>query len=167
MRYFYDLEFNQYAEDRCIELISIGIVAEDGREYYAVNQGLNVGSLLANQWLKENVWPQIQNAGSDVLKSLSQMSNEIPEFIGGTTREENELWAYYGAYDHVVMCRELWGSMNDLPVNIPMWTHELMQLWELAGKPSKPATSSYEHNALVDARWNKLLYDECKRTLSG
>src|SRR4051812_11038169 len=34
MKYFYDTEFLE--DGQTIELISIGIVAEDGREYYAV-----------------------------------------------------------------------------------------------------------------------------------
>ena len=38
MRYFYDTEFLEDGET--IDLISIGIVAEDGREYYAVTDML-------------------------------------------------------------------------------------------------------------------------------
>ena len=35
MRYFYDTEFIE--DGSTIELVSIGIVAEDGREFYAVS----------------------------------------------------------------------------------------------------------------------------------
>ena len=35
MRYFYDCEFIE--DGRTIDLVSIGVVAEDGREYYAVS----------------------------------------------------------------------------------------------------------------------------------
>ena len=35
MRYFYDTEFIE--NGRTIELISIGVVAEDGREFYAIS----------------------------------------------------------------------------------------------------------------------------------
>ena len=35
MRYFYDTEFID--NGRIIDLISIGVVAEDGREFYAVS----------------------------------------------------------------------------------------------------------------------------------
>lgn len=35
MRYFFDTEF--YEDGKTIDLVSIGIVAEDGRELYAVN----------------------------------------------------------------------------------------------------------------------------------
>lgn len=36
MKYFFDTEFHE--DGRTIDLISIGIVAEDGREYYAINR---------------------------------------------------------------------------------------------------------------------------------
>lgn len=35
MRYFYDCEFIE--DGRTIELVSIGVVCEDGREFYAVS----------------------------------------------------------------------------------------------------------------------------------
>lgn len=39
MKYFFDIEFLE--DGRTIELISIGIVAEDGSEYYTVKYGLS------------------------------------------------------------------------------------------------------------------------------
>ena len=45
MRYFYDTEFLEDGET--IDLISIGIVAEDGREYYAVNLNADWPDMLA------------------------------------------------------------------------------------------------------------------------
>ena len=43
MKIFYDTEFIE--NGRTIELISIGMVAEDGRELYLVNQGIETGQL--------------------------------------------------------------------------------------------------------------------------
>lgn len=51
MKYFLDTEFIE--DGRTIDLISIGIVAEDGREYYAINSEFN--SSKASDWVKENV----------------------------------------------------------------------------------------------------------------
>lgn len=79
--------------------------------------------------------------------------------------DKHELWAYYGAYDHVALC-QLWGTMMQLPDGMPMFTRELMQLWEQAGRPEKPAQKG-EHNALQDARWNKSLFEVCTRELRG
>ena len=51
MRFFYDTEFIE--DGATIELVSIGIVAEDGREYYAVSTDADHSR--ANAWVKENV----------------------------------------------------------------------------------------------------------------
>ena len=49
MKYFLDTEFIE--DGKTIDLISIGIVAEDGREYYAINSECDFPK--ANDWIKE------------------------------------------------------------------------------------------------------------------
>lgn len=51
MKYFLDTEFIE--DGRTIDLISIGIVAEDGREYFAINRDCDFSK--ANQWVQDNV----------------------------------------------------------------------------------------------------------------
>jgi 3' exoribonuclease, RNase T-like len=168
--YFYDTEFHE--DGRTVDLISIGIVAQDGREYYAVNRDMDVKRIRRNPWLMENVVPHLPHGHGDrrnhiprrwlfdyddpQVKPRARIADEVAEFIIG----EAELWAYYGAYDHVALA-QLWGPMIDLPANVPMFTHELMQLWEESGKPEKPAQVG-GHDALVDARWNAALYAACR-----
>lgn len=60
MKYFIDTEFIEgfkkplFGKKRhFIELISIGIVSEDHRQYYAINKDYNFNN--ANAWVKENV----------------------------------------------------------------------------------------------------------------
>lgn len=48
VRYFYDTEFIE--DGQTIELVSIGIVAEDGREYYAVSTDFDPAR--ANPWVR-------------------------------------------------------------------------------------------------------------------
>lgn len=55
MRYFIDSEFIDDGET--IDLISIGIVADDGREYYAQSSQFNVHG--ANAWIWQNVFPHL------------------------------------------------------------------------------------------------------------
>ena len=50
-KYFYDTEFIE--DGKTIDLISIGIVCEDGREYYA--QSVEFDESKASEWVKENV----------------------------------------------------------------------------------------------------------------
>lgn len=66
MKYFYDTEFFErmvtpwFGKKRHqIDLISIGIVSEDGREYYAVSNEFDLDGAWKNEWLRENVLLQI------------------------------------------------------------------------------------------------------------
>lgn len=180
MRYFYDCEFLE--DGRTVDLISIGIVAEDGREYYAVNEG---GTALwrrvrRHPWLMENVVPHLPKAYGDArnhmpglwlfnyadpaVKHLSTIATEVEVFIrgGGDSRDEHELWAYYGAYDHVALC-QLWGTMMDLPGCVPMWTHDLMQALDTRDYRGVDLAAMVpqenEHRAIDDARWNQRVYN--------
>lgn len=161
--YCYDTEFVD--DGKTIELISIGIVCEDGREYYAVNSDMNVPKAHSSLWLMKNVWPHLPlvgyNAGrtdgaldmsSTLLKPKRCIANEVREFLLADG-SDIELWAYYAAYDHVALA-QLWGPMMRLPEGIPMWTHDLMQLIEPLSGFEKPAQSGDEHHALADARWD-------------
>ena len=67
--------------------------------------------------------------------------------------EEIELWAWFGAYDHVALC-QLWGAMPALPRPIPRFTRELRQRWDDLGQPALPPKPTGTHDALVDARYN-------------
>ena len=51
MKFFYDTEFIE--DGKTIDLISIAIVAEDGREYYAISKEFKARR--ASFWVKENV----------------------------------------------------------------------------------------------------------------
>lgn len=179
--YCYDTEFLE--DGNTIELISIGIVCGDGREYYAVNADMPVDRIVEHKWLKENVWPHLPiqwngdhptvylDTKSALVKPKWVIANEVRDFLVGDVKpmgkrdgvpfyaseELPELWAYFGAYDHVALA-QLWGTMMQFPDLIPMWTHELMQLIESLPKFEKPVQDGDEHNALADARWNyKLL----------
>ncbi len=55
MRYWMDSEFIE--DGKTIDLISIGIVAEDGRELYA--QSVEFNPYNASSWVKENIFPYL------------------------------------------------------------------------------------------------------------
>lgn len=166
--YCYDTEFLENGET--IELISIGIVCDDGREYYAVNSDMPWQRILDDQWMQENVLPHIPCRGEKrngivfrtldrtetVVKPKWVIANEVREFILKSPRTGDTpfLWAYYSAYDHVALA-QLFGKMINLPDGIPMFTHELKQLMEtMPGNWKPPTQDEDEHHALADARWN-------------
>lgn len=158
-RYFYDTEFIE--DGNIIDLISIGIVADDGRTYYAANSDLDMAKLIAHPWLNRYILPHLPTTDPEVhpsVKLLQSMfnletpvvldpnvtevkprwviANEIRDFLLAPIAKHPdakiELWADYGAYDHVALC-QLWGTMTELPAGIPMWTHDLQQEIERHG----------------------------------
>lgn len=159
MRYFYDTEFIE--DGATIELVSIGIVAEDGREYYAVSTDFD--SARANPWVRENVLDKLPNPGAAEWKSLQRIRDEVYAFLTADG-ERPELWAWVGAYDHVVFA-QLWGDMTKLPKDLPRYTRELRQYWDMAGRPSLPRIPKNNHDALVDARHNLLKFKACADAL--
>jgi hypothetical protein len=149
MKYWFDTEF---IERPCtIDLISIGIVAEDGREFYAENADVDWSK--ASQWVLDNVRPHL-TGGIDLLHK-DQIGNHIRAFVGD---DKPEFWGYYADYDWVVFCW-LFGSMIDLPEGWPMYCRDIKQWADTLGNPKLPPQTNTEHHALADARWTKLAWD--------
>ena len=170
MQYFIDTEFNEHPNT--IELISIGIVSADGREYYAISSEYDVTN--CDEWVIDNVIvpmfeetvPNDRRAFIGLTdfqktygKTIRSMRQEILEFLNFPTFDNStpEFWAYYAAYDWVVFCW-IFGKMIDLPEGMPMYCNDLMQLFSTMPDKAKLAAPEGEHNALVDARWNRDFY---------
>ena len=82
----------------------------------------------------------------------------VLEFVDKHSRGiKPELWGYYADYDWVALC-QLYGTMMDLPEGWPKFCLDLKQLSVDVGSPQHPPDPEGEHNALVDARWNRDLY---------
>lgn len=178
MRVWYDWEFLE--DGRTIDPISIGMVAEDGREYYAVFQNIMSGPLYSricrHSWLMENVvrqlplvpnsykLPTFRYAGSyridrmnPAVKTKPIIRSEIRQFLAAAV--PTELWGYYAAYDHVCLA-QLFGPMVDCPDAMPMVTFDIVQLCATLGRSesSLPKDPQNVHNALADARWHRDAY---------
>jgi 3' exoribonuclease, RNase T-like len=258
--FFYDTEFLEGKQKESfpmslfrketkptIDLISIGIVSEDGREYYAISKDFNLkeawnrndlvtdilhGGMMNDYWIRDNVLSKIYNElanfhingymkehfgypiqDSRILtfsygnlkwliskygKTNKEIAVEVKEFTGVIARDKFdnsfvtgdkvELYGYYSAYDHTVLCW-LFGKMIDRPHGFPMFTRDLKQEFDVkqkyidyivkndyqlsvlnkAGKtynslkeyPGYPKETN-AHNALADAKWNKELYNFLK-----
>ena len=104
MRYFYDCEFIE--DGRTIDLVSIGVAAEDGREFYAISSGIRPGpggSVGAPQRAAE--------APVDGIERMAQperIRDDLYAFLVPRPTVVPELWAWVAAYDHVALC-QLWG----------------------------------------------------------
>jgi len=151
VKYFIDTEFIEYP---CtIDLISIGIKCEDGRTFYAISTDFD--SSKASDWVKENVISQLPAPEDcNLWMPKKQIPTEILNFIGD---DKPEFWAYFADYDWVVFCW-LFGTMIDLPKGWPMYCRDLKQLADDIKKPKFEGPIG-EHDALVDAIWNKNFYE--------
>ena len=148
MKFWFDTEFIE--DGKTIDLISIGIVAEDGRTYYA--ESAECDHELAGEWVTTHVIAHL--VGGDAVKPRAQIAADIVAFVG----DRPEFWAYYADYDWVVLC-QLYGTMMDLPDGWPMYCRDLKQLSDSMGIRELPAQTGPEHHALADAEWNKAAWD--------
>ncbi|WP_462188638.1 MULTISPECIES: polyadenylate-specific 3'-exoribonuclease AS [unclassified Frankia] len=151
-RFFYDTEFIERTDTghHWLDLVSIGIVSEDGTQrYYAVSTEFDPS--WAVPWVRRNVIDQLPSPSGEAWKPRARIRDEVAALLtaGGTP----ELWAWYGAYDHVVLC-QLFGRMPALPAQLPRFTRDLRQLWEEVGRPVLPAPPPNAHDALADALHN-------------
>ena len=151
MRYFLDTEFSERGPKEPIQLISIGIVAEDGRELYIESSECDYTSV--NLWVKDNVIPHLKGD----MMPLSEIALRIRAFCDSAYGRP-EFWGYYADYDWVVFC-QIFGAMIDLPNGWPMYCRDIKQLCDSVGNPKLPEQESAEHNALHDARWNRLAFE--------
>lgn len=125
-----------------IELISIGMVRDDGEEYYAISDSFNEDN--CNDWVKANVLTLLPDKytvnGYDydferhssrpiltqnpIYKSLVEIKNDVILFC----ENDPEFYAYFADYDWVVVCSNLFGRMIDLPDSWPMYCRDLKQI---------------------------------------
>lgn len=190
MKYFMDCEFFEYQPYQrivgnewkkshganAIQLISIGIVAEDGREFYAENADFDWDFVPEDHWLQDNVrphlWgePQPLERASDIIQPwrnfrrymsregghwhVADIADAIKHFVDpGKDRNRDQFYGWYCDYDWVVFCG-LFGRMIDLPDGFPMYMRDLKQAADMIGNPDLSAVKveGPEHHALTDAR---------------
>lgn len=136
-----------------MELISLGIVAEDGRELYCISSEFN--PLHASVWVLENVLIDLIRDTATPRERVPAIALRVIDFIG----DVNPVFhGYFADYDWVVFC-QMFGTMMDLPAGFPMYCRDLKQTLDERGNPRIPFRPDAEHNALSDARWNKRVWE--------
>lgn len=137
-----------------MHLLSLGAVADDGRELYLVNRDCPVAE--ANAWVRANVLPKVDWR---LAASRSECRRRLLDFVGADPRPA--FVAYYGAYDWVCLAG-LVGRMVDLPRHWPKYALDLRQLRATLGDPPLPPKppEGEAHNALADARWTRRAWQD-------
>ncbi len=185
MRVHYDTEFHERGVEYPVELISIGLIADDGRELYLVNGELHLEALLKHEFLMREVVPNLPlllyrdsednpsfldwDYGNEVFEShvfdRATIRSQLTEFFDNTPSPE--LWGYCSGYDHVVLA-QCFGTMVDMHPRLRFYTNDIAQL----ALPYKISTDSFPrhtgvaHNALADARWTKEAHEWLDETIA-
>lgn len=180
MKIFHDWEFLE--DGSTIDWISVGMRREDGAELYLINRDLCYPQsslhqrVSAHPWLMANVVPHLPlralvrpsaetwmvDPDDPAVAAHTSAAEQIKAFILEVVvmRHEPELWAWYGAYDHVRLA-QMFGPMAKLPQGIPMVTHDIVTLARFAGNDARrtaPVQQGDAHHALADARHNEKLH---------
>lgn len=179
MRYFIDTEFLDTG--RTIDLVSIGIVSSDGREYYA--QSVEFDANKASDWVWENVldhlamcpccgnWINHEYGKCRHLqcawRTRKQIRDEIKAFCDPEQYGKPELLGRYCGYDWVVLC-QVFGTMMDIPAGWPHYIKDFQQILDDRGITDDELPEQEEglHNALADARhikklWSYIVRNDC------
>lgn len=115
MKYIFDAKYIE--NQSSIDLISVGIVCEDGREFYAINEDCNFSK--ANDWILENVLAPIgitlegkqvvyfADASCDI--NLYGMSKKdikrlILDFVAN---KQPQCWTLWAEYNWDIICQAL------------------------------------------------------------
>lgn len=192
MKYFLDCEFIE--DGKTIDLISIGIVSSDGREFYAVNRDCDYSK--ASDWVEENVLTPIGLTKRGFLhydesrtaiitrdtyqrsKTKEQIKNAILEYLSfeDISKPAEEIfkqckfWGEWCAYDWICFC-QIFGTMMDLPQGLPMYCNDVIQYAAMFGLTPDDLPPSLEtdgnHNALLGAKTVKMRYEFIRNLQKG
>lgn len=148
-RLWFDTEFID--DGRTVELLSVGVVRDDGETYYA--EPAEADRSRANPWVRANVLPLLTGP----VLPRAEIANQLKEFAGPAP----EWWASFGAYDWVLLC-QLYGPLEDHPRDWPWYCRDVQQYAEHVGADLNGlAQPADQHNALADAHWARAAWQLC------
>lgn len=175
MNYFLDTEFTCLPWDGTAELISIGIVDENDREYYACLNDFSAESV--SLFVEQNIIPYLPYISER--KSRQVVSEELFEFISAEPEPPGQIWCLFPTEDEL----KEWGfKEGEIPNVIEKYGDIDLQLledllgfrypadWPGTGSNLVPIMNKLKekervpdneqiHNALADARWNKKVWE--------
>lgn len=158
MKIFFDTEFTGLTQST--RLISIGMMAQDGREFYAELESKYYRQDLVNDWIRENV---IVNLLHMNIVTPHQLADQIKEFL--EPYEQIEMWSDCLSYDWVLFC-QIFGGAFEVPQNIYYIPFDLSTLMKVKGidpdvnREYFAGITGSKHNSLHDARVIKACYDK-------
>ena len=153
MRFFLDTEFIDDAAGT--DLISIGLVAANGAEFYAVSSEYDRAAAEARPWLAEHVLPLLDRPGEPDPLPRAVIAADLEKFcLTHDDGRKPEVWACHGSYDFYLLAK-LYGRQLDVPAAVPTSFFDLKQWARSLGNVTVPAQESDHHPALADARHDR------------
>jgi hypothetical protein len=170
MRVFMDTEFTGLRKDT--DLISLALIAEDGRAFYA--EFNNIDFLSQDAWIKENVYPGLR---FQFTKSMPRLDPDYHACCGYPYEvkayleewlmqfDQVEIWSDCLAYDWVLFC-ELFGGAMAIPANVYYIPFDICTLFKMRGidpdinREEFAGLTGQKHNALHDAKVIKACYEK-------
>jgi hypothetical protein len=142
-RFFIDTEFTSFQD---CHLISVGIVSEDGREFYAERTDFDPS--VCSDFAKTVVLPQLGQFPGRAMP-YAQIRGELCEWLRAVPTKPKPVLAYDYRGDYDLLCLLLGGG---LPAG---WANEdCSQKLDLMRRVAYFAENSGKHHALYDARAN-------------
>ena len=184
MKLFFDTEFTGLQKN--ITLISIGIVAENGKKFYA--ESADYDESQCNDWIQKNVLAHTILAKNEALAARLGADESTTVVLGRKADIRHELGEWLKQFDNVqfvsdvchydmVLLIDIFGTAFDLPGNVSAVCFDINQ--EIAkhyGISDREAfdksredivaelcggfIAGDKHNALYDAEVIKAIYEE-------
>lgn len=159
VKIFFDTEFTGLHQQTT--LISIGLVAETGKTFYAELNDYDISQL--NDWLRENVIANL--GGADIVGTKQEVAAAIRQWL--EQFDQVELWSDVLAYDWVLFCN-LFGNAFSIPKNVCYIPFDLATLCKIKGidpdinreEFAGLQAGAQKHNALWDAKVIQACYEE-------
>ena len=150
MKIFFDTEFTGLHQGTT--LISIGMIAEDGRELYCELNDYDKTQI--DEWLRDNVIANLHNTNPI---NTEQLREAIEGFI--EPYDNVEIWSDCLSYDWVLF-NQIWGHAFNIPKSIYYIPFDLCTLFKIKGidpdvrreEYAEMTNGSQKHNALWDAK---------------
>jgi len=170
VKIFFDTEFTGLHQDTT--LISIGLVADNGRTFYAELTDYDKSQV--DKWIQENVIDNLiytghktnergeilVGASAVVLGNRETVAVRLAEWLDSFNEDEIEMWSDCLAYDWVLFC-QLWRNAFNIPKCVYYIPFDLSTAFRIAGIDpdvnrekfsGRDALTPRKHNALWDAQ---------------
>jgi hypothetical protein len=156
MRIFLDTEFTGLHQNTT--LISIGMITEDGREFYRELNDYDKSQL--DDWLKDNAISNLEGINPI---NTEQLRKDIEDFL--SCYDKVEIWSDCLSYDWVLF-NQIWGHAFNLPKTIYYIPFDICTLFKTRGidpdinreEFSGMIKENKKHNALWDAKVIRACY---------